>query len=50
VVTSLPVLFLALIVLLRTPADVFPNINILVVGGIWDYTGLDAQQMSDRIV
>src|ERR1700748_2477435 len=36
--------------ILRTPTDIFPNINIPVVGVIWTYTGLPAQEMADRIV
>jgi multidrug efflux pump subunit AcrB len=50
VVVALLLLLSAPIVLLRTPADLFPNINIPVISTIWDYSGLDAQQMSDRIV
>jgi multidrug efflux pump subunit AcrB len=50
VVVSLLLLLLAPIVILRTPTDIFPNINIPVVSIVWTYTGLDAQQMSDRIV
>jgi len=50
VVVSLLLLLLAPIVILRTPTDIFPNINIPVVSIVWNYTGLDAQQMSDRIV
>ena len=36
--------------IVRTSIDVFPNIDIPVVSIIWNYGGLDAQQMSDRIV
>jgi len=50
VVVSLLLLILAPIVILRTPTDIFPNINIPVVSIVWNYTGLDPQQMSDRIV
>ena len=50
VVVSLLLLLLAPIVILSTPTDIFPNINIPVVSIVWTYTGLDAQQMSDRIV
>ena len=50
VVVALLLLLSAPIVLLRTPTDLFPNINIPVISTIWDYSGLDAQQMSDRIV
>jgi multidrug efflux pump subunit AcrB len=50
VVVSILLLLLAPIVILRTPTDIFPNIDIPVVSIVWTYTGLDAQQMSDRIV
>jgi multidrug efflux pump subunit AcrB len=50
VVVSLLLLLLAPIVILRTPTDIFPNIDIPVVSIVWNYGGLDAQQMSDRIV
>ena len=34
----------------HTPTDIFPNINIPVVSIIWNYNGLDPQDISDRIV
>ena len=36
--------------IVRTPTDIFPNINIPVVSIIWNYNGLLPQDMSDRIV
>ncbi len=36
--------------ILRTPTDIFPNIDIPVVSIIWNYNGLDPQDISDRIV
>src|SRR5437764_14221338 len=50
VVVALLLLILGPIVILRTPTDIFPNINIPVVSILWNYTGLNAQDMSDRIV
>src|SRR5579862_8603236 len=50
VVVALLLLILGPIVILRTPTDIFPNINIPVVSILWNYTGFDAEQMSDRIV
>jgi CzcA family heavy metal efflux pump len=35
--------------ILRTPTDIFPNINIPVVSVLWRYEGLSPQEMSDRI-
>ena len=50
VVVALLLLILGPIVILRTPTDIFPNIDIPVVSIIWNYTGFDPEQMSDRIV
>ncbi len=50
VVLALLILILGPLVILRTPTDIFPNINIPVVSVLWNYNGLDAQQMADRIV
>jgi len=50
VVAALLLLILGPIVIYRTPTDVFPNINIPVVSIIWNYAGLNAQEMSDRII
>jgi multidrug efflux pump subunit AcrB len=50
VVASILIVLLGALSILRTPTDIFPNIDIPVVSIIWNYTGLDAQQMSDRIV
>src|SRR5579863_6902311 len=50
VVLALLLLILGPIVILRTPTDIFPNINIPVVSILWNYTGFSPQQMSDRIV
>jgi multidrug efflux pump subunit AcrB len=36
--------------IVRTPTDIFPNINIPVISIIWNYNGLDAENISDRIV
>jgi multidrug efflux pump subunit AcrB len=35
--------------LMRTPVDILPNINIPVISIIWNYTGLSAQDMANRI-
>ena len=49
VVASLVLLLLTPFVLLRTPTDIFPSINIPVVSIIWSYTGLDAQEVEQRM-
>jgi multidrug efflux pump subunit AcrB len=50
VVVALLLLILGPIVILRTPTDIFPNIDIPVVSVLWNYQGFNPQQMSDRIV
>jgi len=35
--------------ILRMPTDIFPNIDIPVVSVVWQYTGLSAEEMANRI-
>src|SRR5260370_36722442 len=50
VVMALLIIILTPITILRTPVDIFPEINIPVVSVIWNYTGLAPSEMADRIV
>jgi multidrug efflux pump subunit AcrB len=50
VVAALLLLLVTPFVLTRTPTDIFPSINIPVVSIIWNYTGLSAQQIEQRII
>src|SRR5450432_712870 len=50
VVLSILILIMGGLAILRTPTDIFPNINIPVVSIIWNYNGLVPEDMSDRIV
>ncbi|HKD10851.1 MAG TPA: efflux RND transporter permease subunit [Thermoanaerobaculia bacterium] len=50
VVMALVILILGPLVILRTPTDIFPNINIPVVSTIWFYGGLSAPELANRIV
>ena len=50
VVVALLLLILGPIVIYRTPTDIFPNINIPVVSIVWNYSGLNSQDMANRIV
>jgi multidrug efflux pump subunit AcrB len=50
VVMAILILVMGVVSILRTPTDIFPNINIPVVSIIWNYNGLVPQDMSDRIV
>jgi len=50
VVASLLVLILSIVAILRTPSDIFPDINIPVVSMVWNYTGLAPQDIEQRMV
>jgi multidrug efflux pump subunit AcrB len=50
VVLSLLLFIIGPVVMLRTPVDIFPNIDIPVVSVIWNFAGMSPQQLSDRIV
>ncbi len=50
IVMALLILILSPIVIFRTPVDIFPEINIPVISIIWQFQGLSAQEMADRIV
>src|SRR6202167_2905272 len=50
VVMSILILIMGGLAMVRTPTDIFPNINIPVVSIIWTYNGLIPQDMADRIV
>src|SRR6202030_2652631 len=49
VVLALVIILLTPVVLLRTPTDIFPDINIPVITLVWTYTGLEPQEMEQRI-
>jgi multidrug efflux pump subunit AcrB len=50
VVLSLLLFIIGPVVMLRTPVDIFPNIDIPVVSVVWNYAGLSPEQLADRIV
>src|SRR5947207_10506492 len=50
VVAALLLLLLTPFVLLRTPTDIFPAIDIPVVSVIWQYAGLNAREIEQRII
>ena len=50
VVMAILILVMGAISILRTPTDIFPNINIPVVSIIWNYNGLVPKEMADRII
>ncbi len=50
VVAALVLLLLTPFVLVRTPTDIFPSIDIPVVSVVWMYNGLNAREVEQRIV
>jgi len=50
VVASILILILGVFSILRTPVDIFPNINIPLVSVLFGYAGLSPEEISDRIV
>ena len=49
IVMALVIILLTPVVLLRTPTDIFPEINIPVISLVWNYTGLEPREMEQRI-
>jgi multidrug efflux pump subunit AcrB len=49
IVMALVIILLTPVVLLRTPTDIFPDINIPVIALVWNYSGLQPQEMEQRI-
>ncbi len=49
IVLALLILLASPLVILRTPTDILPNINIPVIAVGWKYTGLNPQEMEGRI-
>jgi multidrug efflux pump subunit AcrB len=50
VVAALLLLLVTPFVLIKTPTDIFPSINIPVVSIIWSYNGLSAREIEQRII
>jgi multidrug efflux pump subunit AcrB len=49
VVLALLILISTPLAVLRTPTDIFPNIDIPVIAVGWSYTGLNPEEMEGRI-
>jgi multidrug efflux pump subunit AcrB len=49
VVLTLLILLISPLVIQRTPTDIFPDVNIPVVAVLWNYAGLNAEDMEERI-
>ncbi|WP_158820715.1 efflux RND transporter permease subunit [Granulicella sp. S156] len=49
IVLALLILIMAPAVILHTPTDIFPNINIPVISVAWTYTGLNPEDLETRL-
>ena len=49
IVMAIVMMILGALAIIRTPKDIFPNINIPVVSVLWNYAGLSPEQMANRI-
>lgn len=49
IVLALMLLIIGPLALMRTPTDIFPNINIPVVSVVWNYAGMPPEDMANRI-
>jgi CzcA family heavy metal efflux pump len=50
IVMAIVIIILMGVTVVRTPTDIFPDINIPVVSVVWSYTGMSPQDIADRIV
>src|SRR5215831_14633963 len=48
IVLALLIMLASPVVIMRTPTDIFPNINIPVVAVAWQFTGLNPEEMEGR--
>ena len=49
IVLAILILIAAPVVILQTPTDIFPAINIPVISVAWQYTGLNAEELEGRL-
>ena len=49
IVLAILILIAAPVMILRTPTDIFPNINIPVISIAWQYTGLNPEELEGRL-
>src|SRR5207247_6350697 len=48
IVMALLILIASPVIILRTPTDIFPNIDIPVIAAAWTFTGLNPEEMEGR--
>jgi multidrug efflux pump subunit AcrB len=49
IVLALLIFVLSPLIILRTPTDIFPNIDIPVISVAWTYTGLNPEDLEARL-
>src|ERR1700752_391615 len=49
IVLVLLILILSQVMILRAPTDIFPNIDIPVIAVAWQYTGMNPEELEERI-
>src|SRR6202044_2682213 len=50
VVAAMLIFIVGVLAALRMPVDIFPSINIPIIGVAWQYTGLPPDQMAGRMI
>jgi multidrug efflux pump subunit AcrB len=49
IILALLILILGPVIILRTPTDIFPNIDIPVISVAWTYSGLNPEAVETRL-
>src|SRR5580704_19768729 len=49
IILALLILIMSPVTIMRTPTDIFPNINIPVIAVAWQYTGLNPEEVEGRL-
>jgi multidrug efflux pump subunit AcrB len=49
IVLALLLLIISPLVILRTPTDIFPNVDIPIIASLWNYAGLSPEEMEERV-
>ena len=49
IVVAILILLISPLVIMRTPTDIFPNIDIPVLAVLWNYSGMNAEEMEGRM-
>src|SRR5437660_10586795 len=49
IVLAILILVLSPVMILRTPTDIFPNIDIPVIAVAWQYTGMNPEELEGRL-